>query len=416
MSNEVNFSKMYQFIASFNQGEQTWVDTADTNDNGIVSKAEFKKFVNENFAEWNGEEGGMPDADLINKFWSSLDTTKGGKTNRVANTNNLHANEIEAMNRKLDAYVTLGTFVEQNVKAPDFINNQAGWLRDVESDLSAIVENLIKSGNIDDLETELTNALPQVQNKVTAEYVVFEYQESLKDSLNDYPDYNISEDETLNKIISNYLLNLEGTEEPEDIETDIKDIIDAYLATAGLKENNNYSLDELSENEGNALNPLQKEVIKKGLKEANTNNMDELLTQVFGDISLDETTKQEFITMLNEILDSAVDAFVETLTVADIQEGQPITTSKAFDAQAYITSEMKAPIVEKHYLGKASEVIDKFADELVNGIKDNSATLNVYNASKGEIKLDKASARALIVELDSAAKEFVKLILTLMLI
>ena len=144
MSNEVNFSKMYQFIASFNQGEQTWVDTADTNDNGIVSKAEFKKFVNENFAEWNGEEGGMPDADLINKFWSSLDTTKGGKTNRVANTNNLHANEIEAMNRKLDAYVTLGTFVEQNVKAPDFINNQAGWLRDVESDLSAIVENLIK--------------------------------------------------------------------------------------------------------------------------------------------------------------------------------------------------------------------------------------------------------------------------------
>ena len=31
--------------------------------------------------------------------------------------------------------------------------------------------------------------------------------------------------------------------------------------------------------------------------------------------------------MLNEILDSAVDAFVETLTVTDIQVEQPITTS-----------------------------------------------------------------------------------------
>lgn len=276
MSNEISNQKFYRFLANFQQGEQTWADVADSeygNDNGTVIKSEFRAFMQGEWTKWNGEEGGTLSNSLINNFWKKLDTnTKGAELNK------LNQAEMDKANAKIEAYVELNDFVKENVTRPvDLKTTGARWESDVADDLAAVVEKWIQGEQKDDLNELLTAALPAILNKNTAEYSVVEYQETLKkDLLKDYPEYNVALDDTLNKIIEDYLGKIDVSENAEAMDastiySDIKGIMDAYLHTAGIGEGSDVNLADYGyEQDANAgLNDIQKSVAKQNI----TNNM-----------------------------------------------------------------------------------------------------------------------------------------------
>ena len=124
MSNEVNIQKMYQFIASFEK-KGGWENVADGygsgKKDGTVIKSEFRAFVNGEFANWNGNEGGTVSNDIINDFWKAIDTnTSASKIagTKLKNLNALDKNELAAMEQRLEAYIAFDEFVSKNVKIP----------------------------------------------------------------------------------------------------------------------------------------------------------------------------------------------------------------------------------------------------------------------------------------------------------
>ena len=277
MSNEVNIQKLYQFIASFNKNGETWVNYADgyggAKKDGTIIKSEFRAFVNGEFQNWNGNEGGTLTDDLISDFWKKIDTNiSANKINgtKLRNLNALDKNEMASMEKTLAAYVQLDEFVSNNVKAPAvLLTTGAKWKNDVTSELSVLVEQYIKNGYQGDLNTILSEALPEIATRNTAEYCALEYQQTLKNGvLAGYPDYDISGDSTLTALLSRFLKEQVTAETtPEEIKKGVKAIIDAYLATAGLGNGSDYDLSQLGFDK-DALNGAQVAVITQNIKNA----------------------------------------------------------------------------------------------------------------------------------------------------
>ena len=270
MSNEISNQKFYRFLANFEQNGSNWANVADTeygNGNGSVIKSEFRKFMQGEWANWNGEEGGTELSNsIINNFWKKLDTNAKG-----TDLNKLNDKEMEAMDTKIQAYVALNEFIDENVEIPNVLS-QSGqrWKSDVSDDLAQIVEEYLKKGGTEDLATLLAEKLPAIQNKNTAEYCAVEYQETLKNSLlKDYPEYKVALDDTLSGIIEKYLETVSAESEADTIFEDIKAIMDAYMSTAGIGDGSNVDLSEYgyTQNPTDKLNDIQKSVAEQTIKD-----------------------------------------------------------------------------------------------------------------------------------------------------
>ncbi len=273
MSNEI--SKFYQFLA--NQG-QNWTEVADSkygNDDGSVIKAEFKEFIN---AEWNGEEMGLDlTSDLVNQFWKKIDSNQSTSvikgTNNIRNYNALDSKEVENLENRIVAYQQFNEYSDEYIKSPGvFSSSDADWKNDVETELMTHLEEWITDGCQGDLVEYLEQYRPAIETKYTAQYCATEYQNELvKDVLKDYPDYKIADDSSLQDLINTYVKNISGSEvlpDADSIKEEIRDIIDAYFATAGLGSDSEYDLSTLgyAPNADSGLNDIQKEVITAKLK------------------------------------------------------------------------------------------------------------------------------------------------------
>ena len=270
MSNEISNQKFYRFLANFEQNGSNWANVADTeygNGNGEVIKSEFRKFMQGEWTNWNGEESGTELSNsIINNFWKKLDTSAKG-----TDLNKLNDKEMEAMDTKIQAYVELNNFIDENVKAPNVLS-QTGqrWKSDVSDDLAKIVEEYLKKGASGDLETLLAEQLPAIENKNTAEYCAVEYQETLKNTLlKDYPEYKVALDATLSDMIEQYLKTVNAESNADKIFEDIKGIMDAYMATAGIGDGSNVDLSQFgyTQNPTDKLNDIQKSVAEQTIKE-----------------------------------------------------------------------------------------------------------------------------------------------------
>lgn len=104
-------------------------------------------------------------------------------------------------------------------------------------------------------------------NKCTAEYCSAEYLDSMQETFKQY-DYKCADDKDLNKLIENYLKQLPEDADAYEIQEAITGIIDAYLATAGLKEANDVDLEQYGYNTSGLedLNDIQKAVARKALQ------------------------------------------------------------------------------------------------------------------------------------------------------
>ena len=308
MSTDV--SRVYQFLAK--QGD--WASVADANGDGTVIKSEFRTFMEENF-EWDGETTEDGKNDLINNFWKTIDTKQAGslKGTNLKNKNALDSSELAAMDKKIAYYEVLNDFTA-DLSAPSVVSDSANWKKSVTDGLAALVEKY--KGAEEELLAYLEEQSPKIEAKATADYCANDYlNKEMSTLVKDYG-YAYADDATLQGIIDSYIQNIPEGEDAVDIQQTVVNIIDAYLATAGLNEDANYSLEDLAQfgyspNASSGLNDLQKSVLKKTietdlagseLKEDYANNADLFNTAIETYIS--ELKFTDFETVSSDVLGS----------------------------------------------------------------------------------------------------------------
>lgn len=259
MADITDFSKVYLFLSQ----RKDWVKEADSNGDGTIIKYEFSNFMKSNYDFNNVSEDDQNE--LINKFWAKFDTNRSGKVfnnSKLRNKNALDSKEIDALNNKVKVFEALNEYISKLV-APNCVD-AAKWKSSVSESLTNYAEEFVNQGkSAEELTAYLDSIKGLVSNKTTANL----YAQNVVKNATAKFGYNINANTQLQGIISNYVLSLSGEEDIDTIKNNVDNIINTYLATAGLCDNpeNPYDLGSLGYN-GNTINELQKEVIIKTIK------------------------------------------------------------------------------------------------------------------------------------------------------
>ena len=369
MTNEVSsLSRVYKFLSQ----KADWAAEADGNGDGAITKAEFSKYLKENF-EWNGEEDSQK-TDLINSFWKSIDTNKSTakiKGTRVRNNNALDKKEQEAMAYRLEMYETLNTFLD-GIKAPTVLSSKYAtqWKTSVDTSLSNITETAIKGKKTtEELQALLEEQTPLVQAKATADYCATEYLETTMKTISQKYSYAYGDDNTLKGIIDAYVQSLHGDETATDMQSDIQDIIDAYLATAGLADDNGVDLEQYGyvQNDGSELNDLQKCVAKKALQD----NLASIK---------DEADYADYSSYYDEAVNAYIESVLSSATFATFDEIQTygVEQFKATDEYATVTTKVKT----KKLLASDAlreKISSTLSSELADNIQKNGRYISAFD-------------------------------------
>lgn len=296
MSNNIDTSRFYQFLSNYKQGEKKLADTIDDsqygNSDGTLIKGEFREFVKGEYNNWSGESKSDNELmDLANRFWSKIDTNTSGrlKGTDLENLNALDKDEEVKMEEKLGTYIEFNKYID-NLEIPSvLVTTGLQWKKAVAEELSVYLEQYIANGSKGDMAEFLNSKLPAIANKQTAIFCAVEYQNQLISSiLSEYPDYKIADDKTLQALINKYVSTIKGDTKPEQIMEDIKKLVDAYLATAGIGNGNADDLGNYgySQNESAKLNDIQMQKMKKDLLNALSSESDYSKYQKYYDEAL----------------------------------------------------------------------------------------------------------------------------------
>ena len=363
MSTDV--SRVYQFLAKFGD----WQSVADTNSDGAILKAEFRTFMEDNF-EWNGEDASAQN-DLINDFWKKIDTKQSGgiKGTRLVNKNALDSSELEAMDKKIALYEILNNFTS-NLSAPSVVSDSANWKKSVSAGLAALVDKY--TGSEEELLAYLEEQSPLIESKATADYCANEYLNSEMASIVKDYGYAYADDTTLQGMIDTYIQNISGEADANEIQQTVINIIDAYLATAGLKEDNAFDLSQYgySTSSTSALNDLQKSVLTKNL----TSALQE------GDLKEDYENNTDLFT-------TAIESYIGSLKFGDFEtvSADVLNSFKASDEYNGVKNTIQTnELFESDELKNAiaSAISQEFADRVSGLMK---GELEIYDTIKEEI-------------------------------
>ena len=277
MTDDLNTKKFYQFLATKSTGGQGWDKYIDRNygkkNDGVVIKAEFRNFMEAEW-DWSGVSQEVEKRDIINQFWAEIDNIVSGKIKTSAGTTlnddmALNAKEVEAINEELGIYRDFNVFISEKVKAPcpPLTTTAKQWKAAVTERLTEVLNDWVNAGKPGDLNAVLAAAYPAIAQEETAIWCAVEYQNTMLGVLKGYP-YDLTEDATLNALLQNYINSLGPDATPEQIKKDVKAIVDAYFATAGLGTTANPELLESLGYQENGLNDLQKAVLTQNIKNA----------------------------------------------------------------------------------------------------------------------------------------------------
>ena len=381
MTNEVSsLSRVYKFLSQ----KADWAADADGNGDGAITKAEFSKYLKENF-EWNGEEDSQK-TDLINSFWKSIDTNKSTakiKGTRVRNNNALDKKEQEAMSYRLEMYETLNTFLD-GIKAPTVLSSKYAtqWKTSVDTSLSNITETAIKGKKTtEELQALLEEQTPLVQAKATADYCATEYLETTMKTISQKYSYAYGDDNTLKGIIDAYVQSLHGDETATDMQSDIQDIIDAYLATAGLADDNGVDLEQYGyvQNDSSELNDLQKCVAKKALQD----NLASIK---------DEADYADYSKYYDEAVNAYIESVLSSATFATFDEIQTYGVEQFKASDTYKDLEMTVAIKKILTSNDLAELISSRLDSsLAEKVQKDGRYLPAYTEITEQL-IEKAKA------------------------
>lgn len=289
---------------------------------------------------------------LINTFWKSIDTNRSASTikgTKFKNANALDSNELEKMQNKIEMYEILNDFTA-GISAPSIIASAAEWKTQVVDELGALVEAYANEGkDVNELLAYLQEKAPAIQNTATAEYAAAEYLNSaMKDVVKEYG-YAFESDSSLKSIIENYVATITEDDEPQAIKDMVINIVDAYLATAGLKEDNGMDLAQFGYNNSPEakLNDLQKNVANKKLNDALAEIKNDPNYEKYSELY--DTAVTQFV---NDTLNSAKAGDFETICSYGVNEFKESQTYKDLETTVTVKNTMTG-------------------DELYNSIKNN---------------------------------------------
>lgn len=316
---DISSTKFYLFLANYKSNGESLADAVDKNygnKDGYVIKEEFRKFVKGEYDKWSGESNSESELnDIVNKYWRQFDTNSSASRvtgTKLKNLNALDKEESAALEKNLEMYVKFDQYVS-NIQIPSVLTTKGNeWKKAISTELMAVFEEYVQNNGHEDIESYLDNALAGIYNKYTAMYCAAEYQNDLASTLlKDYPDYKIGEDKALESIINNYLLNLDKNARPEDIMNDIKGIVDAYFATAGIGNGSDWDLSKLgySQKDTDKLNAIQIAVVTTNL--------------------LNEMKNDDNYENYQEYFNEAITTFAGKLTVKDFNDGSLVEKFKS---------------------------------------------------------------------------------------
>ena len=411
MTDISDISKVYLFLSQRND----WVKEADSNGDGTIIKYEFSNFMKNNY-DFNNVSESDPD-ELINKFWAKFDTNRSGKVfnnSKLRNKNALDSKEIDALNKKVEVFEALNTYVSGLV-APNCVD-AAKWKSSVSESLSNYAEEFVNQGkNASDLTAYLDSIKGLVSNKTTANLYAQNYAKQATASLTRQYGYNVGGDTQLQGIISNYVHSLNGTESVEDIIAGVREAIDNYISTGNIGtviNSNKYGETNNSEQVGD-LNDIQKSIARTKIKEYADTLYDTTFDSLFGGLSFSsEEVKKEFKAALSSLIDSAIENFINKMSQSDFSNLEEVI--KSFNLADYVTNDMKTEVFSKYYSQKTDDTFNQLANELAKGVTAARANeisrelgIDLYNSNVGEFKLDAKTIRTLLKDLSSASQEFI---------
>ena len=414
-----NVSRIYTFLSTIGD----WQAKADYTPDGIITKDEFKSFIRANFE-------GQSDSDLnamINAFWKETDFNRGN--GRIGNTGltNTHAldnNEQNAINKKVGAYGALETYLkelqakvnsDQNLKKYFDIKD---WINNVRNALTSELNELLAQGDIKGVEQKIKEIAPRIQREVTVNLYAKNILKTVENKLCGF-NYNNSD---LKEILSNYT-NTSTTTDIEAMVAQIQQIIDKYLATAGLEVTSNVdkskqmSEDELNgfiqdQNENDSLNDLQKAIAGTNFVDTGLGQLEQIAEKVFPNFKLEGDSRSIFQSALKDVLEGMKDEFVNGLKVKDFNSIDAKIAE--IDWTTKFSDEDKKNVYTIIFETKLSGWLDCFVNEVTgkaegfeNGITSDKATLNIYDKTQGAIKLSDTAAAKVRNDIESEGKKFI---------
>lgn len=366
MGNDIQ--RVYKFLNT----QTNWQKDADINKDGTIVRSELKSFLEKNI-EWDGETSESGKNDIINKFWNSIDTNKTDFIDgtNFKNKNAFDSKEIENLQNNMEIYQILENFLS-TISAPDVLNNTNDWKKYVTEDLGKLFENYTQNfGKIEDFEAYLKQNAPAIQQKVTAEICSNEYLNNEMGSFIQEYSYSYEDDETLQNLIKNFTDNIPAQMSDIEIKENIQNIINAYMATAGLKESNNFDLTAYGYNieDTTPLNNLQKSILQASIK-----------------LKLEEIKNQEDYNTNNVAYNNAITSFIKNLlsnaTNADYATLQNFEYEEFLNSNEYKNTknsiDAKALIQSDEFYNKISTEISTYtADYIKNNRRYNSTIQNI---------------------------------------
>lgn len=375
-------SRVYQFLAKFNENGNSWQDAVDSNGDGTIIKSEFRSFMEDNF-EWDGETTEAGKNDLINSFWKTIDSNRSAtkiENTKFKNANALDKNEVANMEKRIEMYEILNDFTS-TLNAPTVISSTSEWKKSVSEGLAALVETYIKEGKpAEELQAYLEEAAPKVMNKATADYCATEYLDATMADLVDEYGYAYASDNTLQNIIDTYIGTLAGEEDGEEIKATVTGIIDAYMATAGLADESPIDLSEYgyTVTENSALNDLQKCIAQKKLQdnleaiknESNYENYAELYDAAVNEY-ISKTLANAKFSELEAIQEYGIEEFKATKEYQDIETTIEVKNvlqgDELYQALSSGVSESLADKIKND--GRYFDAYDKITEEAIKKAK-----------------------------------------------
>lgn len=315
-NNYENNRRFYQFL----QQNDGWEEEMAGSD-GIISKAEFKKYFNDNF-DFSSIEGKQDD--LVNSFWNSMNINTSGTVSgsKLTQKGAMDKKEQQAMMNRIEADERVTEFVS-GLDIPSFVKDETGCKKQIFAKLMDLVEkNILKKyKNLDDLDTLLENNVKAIKNAAVAEIYANEcVAEYAKEAVEKY-DYKVDDDQTLKNMIKNLAKRINAETTEDEIQSAIEGLVKGYLATAGLGDGevpakvsqarvlaadgeveteetvDGLSADDVWYNptDNSSLNDLQKAVIEKNLKNAKEAILKEYGADYTNYKSLFDNAFEEFI-------------------------------------------------------------------------------------------------------------------------
>ena len=276
MSNGVvsGITKLFDFLAQTCgiSSSAELIDQADTNGDYILTKGEFRKFME----NWGGD---YTESELT-QFWNTLDTKTNGNVGGtgIKELNALDSNELDKVDKYLQAYTAIDECVNELLKDIPATVGQLGVGKNLRASLSESLKNslnsIIKANiNANNLIDIVKEKCAELGKTALAKTIANEYaQKLLNDAIKNDPDLKkagYAGGDDIQNIISSFVrtLNIDEDIDYDALFAEVKNIVSEFLSTKNPS-NTDFSTLENYGYYSDGMNSLQEAIVTNEMTNA----------------------------------------------------------------------------------------------------------------------------------------------------